>query len=434
VNVSMKGATNGSSDTLTMTVNGTAYVLSQPSVLGLSVGWNQAEFNVYGENNSSTAVFNSPTSIEVQVLTQSQTPTRAAPTCPSGLSGSTAESNTLGLVGSCCAFGGDVPGIQFFESNVSGAAAPACPKLTATPSPVSIASGSQGYTTLSVVGNLVGQSSNTALQPKSCSVGGAVPSWQNNAIQGEEWFFTVPSSDAPGSTLFDTATCDIGGPALSIPISVANPKFTASPDPLVVEQGSCGWFQAAIDPNSIVPPVSINSTANGLPAGTTLTGGGTANNSGQVEFEVCASASAPAGTYNIALATTGAVPADANTGNESVTIAACQPISEAQACSSGPYAACGTVGNGCGGTYACAACGGGTSCTNGVCCPSGQVGSDGMCCPSGEVYYSGMGCAPPCATGTIPCPVLGYCATERACNLANNGGCTPAMARLHECT
>jgi hypothetical protein len=433
--VSMKGSTNGTSDTITMTVNGTAYVLSQPSVLGLANGWNDVDFNVFGENNSSQAQFNSATSIEVQVLTQSATPTRAAPKCPSGLNGSTAETNTLSLIGSCCAFGGDTPGIQFLESNAPGATAPACPALTATPSPVSIPSGSQGYTTLSVVGNLVGQSSNNALQPKSCNVTGQVTSWQNTAIQGEEWFFTVPSSASPGSTLTDTATCDIGGPALNIPIAVANPKFTASPNPLVVTQGSCGWFQAAIDPNSIVPPVTMSGNPNGLPAGVTLTGGGTANTSGQAEFEVCASSSAATGFYTVPLATSGNVPADANTGSETVEITACQPIPESQACgSSSGYATCGTVSGGCGVQYVCPACGTGTSCSNNVCCPSGEVGSDGTCCPSGQVYYSGIGCSAPCAAGTIPCPILGFCATETACSNANNGGCTPAMARRHMCS
>jgi hypothetical protein len=132
--VAMLGATNATTDTLTMVVNGKAYALSQPSVLGLANGWNDAEFNVYGEDNGTQASFNSPTALVVQIVTTLATPTRSAPACPSSptTGWGTVESNTLSLVGSCCPFGGDVTGIQFMESNVSGATARSCP-LTAAP-------------------------------------------------------------------------------------------------------------------------------------------------------------------------------------------------------------------------------------------------------------------------------------------------------------
>src|SRR5262249_46767908 len=154
------------------------------------------------------ASFNSPTSLEVQVLTQSTVATRGAPSCPPG--SNTAETNTLNLVGPCCAFGGDQPGVQFMESNIAGAAAPGCPTLTATPSPVPVPAGSQGYTTLSVVGNLVGQTSNASLQPDSCSVvgQGGVQVWQNTSVAGQEWFLVVPAAVTAGSTLSATAPCD----------------------------------------------------------------------------------------------------------------------------------------------------------------------------------------------------------------------------------
>jgi hypothetical protein len=427
--ISMIASTSGGTDTLTMIVSGTPFTLNQPSILGLSGGWNDAEFNLFGENGGSQAVFLSQTtSLEVEVQVKSSAPTRAAPICSAGTT--TAESNTLTMTGACCAFGGDVPGVQFLESNIGGAPVPACPALTATPSPVAVPSGSQAYATLSVVGNLVGQSSNAALQPKSCSVVGPVTTWQNTAIAGEEWFFSLPSSVSPGSTLNDAASCDIGGPGVRIPILAENATFFATPGTLYVAQGSCGNFQVTV-PSGMVPPYSVNESS-GLPAGV-VTNYGASGGGTTYDFGVCPTLSTPVGTYPVALSTTGNVPFDNNNSSMAVNVTACVPASPAQACMSGAYHACGTVSLGCGQSYNCAACAAGTSCSSGVCCPSGTVGTGGTCCPSGEVYYAGLGCMAPCATGTIPCPVAGACVTPALCTRLNNGGQPPNCAKTHTC-
>jgi hypothetical protein len=125
-NLSVTGKA-GSTDSVTMsTGNGALYAVSQATVVNLSQGWKAAEFNIVGNANSSEAVFNAGASVVVQTLTDSVTPTTAAPTCES--EGFTAETNSLSLLAkSCCPFGGASPGIQFMESNVSGATAQSCP-------------------------------------------------------------------------------------------------------------------------------------------------------------------------------------------------------------------------------------------------------------------------------------------------------------------
>jgi hypothetical protein len=427
--VKMIATTNATTDTLTMVVNGTSSpVLSLPSVLGLAGGWQYAEFNVFGEDNGTQASFTSPTSLEVQVLTQSASATRAAPTCPGGSPSNwnTTETNTLSLVGGCCAFGGDQPGIQFFESNVAGATAPACPTLTATPSPVPVPAGSQNYTTLTVTGNLVGQTSNAALQPKTCQVvgQGGVTAWQNTSIAGQEWFLDAPASASPGSTLSALATCDISGPTpTNIPIAVQSSVLVATPSTLSVTQGSCGILTASINPNLIVPPLTINATSSQLPSGTfTAQGSNTADDLGSVTFSVCPPATTSPGSYAVAITSSGNVPADANSTSAILQVTPCTPESPAQACaSSSGLQTCGTVSLGCGYSTNCGGCAGGTSCTSGV------------CCPSGETYQAGFGCQPPCPTGTSLCPATGGCATAIACSKASNGGNSGNCAKTHSC-
>jgi hypothetical protein len=101
------------------------YTWSQASVLGLSAGWQQAEFNIFGESGSSTAqIYPNPGStIMVQTLTSAGS---AAPGCFQHTY--TNEANSLTLVPNfCCSIGGHYHGILFEESNVTGIQAPACP-------------------------------------------------------------------------------------------------------------------------------------------------------------------------------------------------------------------------------------------------------------------------------------------------------------------
>jgi hypothetical protein len=103
-----------------MTVGTETYKLNEPSKMDLETGWNAAEFNVYGDNNSTQATFNSPTALQVEVDLTLAGGSTAAPTCGGAVNG-TAETNNLFLNGGCCAFGGSTTGIRFSESTVADA-------------------------------------------------------------------------------------------------------------------------------------------------------------------------------------------------------------------------------------------------------------------------------------------------------------------------
>jgi hypothetical protein len=103
-----------------------------------------------------------------------------------------------------------------------------------------------------------------------------------------------------------------------------------------------------------------------------------------------------------------------------IQVTACVPELASQVCTTG---LCGQHAAGCGVALDCGSCGGGSSCTNGVCCPTGTT-------------YNGSVCAPnSCPAGTPYCPATGGCLTEAACYKASNGGtCTPAMAKSGQCS
>lgn len=114
-NLKLSGsAASGGNDKVVFTNGTTAYTISaSDSVLKLGTVWHQSEFNVVGNAGGSEAVFNSGSSIKVNVaVAHSNT---ATPTCVAN-SGSTGESNNLNL-GPCTATGGSSPGISFTESN-----------------------------------------------------------------------------------------------------------------------------------------------------------------------------------------------------------------------------------------------------------------------------------------------------------------------------
>jgi hypothetical protein len=128
----------GSNDQVTMwTGDGNLYAVSQASVLSLNQAWSDSEFNVFGEGNSSNANINSGATIVVQTVTDTAIPSGAAPT---GKQGSyTAEGSNLTVAGSYCPIAGPEPGIQFTESNPSGATPHACPPSASYATGASIA-------------------------------------------------------------------------------------------------------------------------------------------------------------------------------------------------------------------------------------------------------------------------------------------------------
>ncbi len=114
----VSGATNTA---ILSTPDGNIYATVQDGLLGtdLANAWNNAEFNVVGNDDANEAYFNSGTTFVVQ--TSVNNGTTNTPACMSG--GTTAETNNLNLIGPCCSYGGASPNIQFMESNDSNASA-----------------------------------------------------------------------------------------------------------------------------------------------------------------------------------------------------------------------------------------------------------------------------------------------------------------------
>jgi hypothetical protein len=107
-------AAGGGLDTLIMYVGKTAYkTTGKDSVVYLSTGWTESEFNIVGDGGGSEADFNTGSSITVKIAVSNGTTN--APTCAAD-SGTTGETNNLNL-GSCSGTGGTKPYIKFTESN-----------------------------------------------------------------------------------------------------------------------------------------------------------------------------------------------------------------------------------------------------------------------------------------------------------------------------
>ncbi len=136
--ISLTGAASlGGMDTLTlMTPTGDLTAMATDSLLGLAQHWQTAEFNIFGDGNSTEANFSSGATIVVKVSVDSHT--TDAPTCVA--ESFTGETNNLTLVPAaplgCCPYGGASPAIEFLESNA------------ASPAATCFSSGLQAFTTL----------------------------------------------------------------------------------------------------------------------------------------------------------------------------------------------------------------------------------------------------------------------------------------------
>ena len=117
-NLILTAQVSGGADTAILsTADGNLAAVGQDSLLDLEQGWNEAEFNVFGDGNGSQVDFNSGTTFVVQ--TSVDNGTTNAPYCPN--ESFTGETNNLNLIGPCCSYGGASPNIQFMESNAPNA-------------------------------------------------------------------------------------------------------------------------------------------------------------------------------------------------------------------------------------------------------------------------------------------------------------------------
>jgi hypothetical protein len=97
--------------------------------LSFGTQWTNAEFNVFGWGNGSTASLTPNPGTTVVVRTSVDNGTTNAPTLGGGI---TEESNNLTLIPSPCLIGGASPAIVFTESNAPGATGSCGPQCTST--------------------------------------------------------------------------------------------------------------------------------------------------------------------------------------------------------------------------------------------------------------------------------------------------------------
>ena len=111
----LSGSVSGGLDTVTIsTANGDVNAAAQDSLLDLAQNWRGAEYNLVGDCCAAESYLNSGSSLTVRL--QALNGTANAPTCSTGFSGATAETNNLSLTSSCSAVGGSSPAIVFTES------------------------------------------------------------------------------------------------------------------------------------------------------------------------------------------------------------------------------------------------------------------------------------------------------------------------------
>jgi hypothetical protein len=113
--VSLEGTVGaGGSDETILSTPKAEYAVSNPdSVLDLSAFWNTAEFGVFGDGNSTMAIFSAGTTLEVNTATNNGS--TLAPICSKeGFSG---ETNNLNLVKTPQKDAGTTPGILSKQSN-----------------------------------------------------------------------------------------------------------------------------------------------------------------------------------------------------------------------------------------------------------------------------------------------------------------------------
>ncbi|HEY2514504.1 MAG TPA: hypothetical protein VGI39_26750 [Polyangiaceae bacterium] len=123
-NVTVRGANGSGYDILQVTVNDTVYMTSQATFLNMNTNvWTTAEFNVFGDSGGDEAIFNTGSTIVVQIESDGST-TTSVPTCDSA--SFTGETTNLNIVpNSCCP---TARTIQFMESNATTTPVPqACP-------------------------------------------------------------------------------------------------------------------------------------------------------------------------------------------------------------------------------------------------------------------------------------------------------------------
>lgn len=178
----LEGAASlGGDDTITMTTpGGSLFATNNDSELTLAAQWQDAEFNLVGDGNSSEATFNAGSTVTVHTTVHNGTTN--APTCV--LEGFTAETNSLTLVGTPAIVGLlPAPGIVFNQTNVTPFSASSCAAAAGTGDPHLHTVLGTGYDFQGIGDYLWAQrGANFVVQTRQIS---GAPSWPNAAVNKE---------------------------------------------------------------------------------------------------------------------------------------------------------------------------------------------------------------------------------------------------------
>jgi Bacterial Ig-like domain (group 3) len=123
--LTMTAKATATDDQVTLLTLTGPYAYKEPSVLGLSKAWTEAEFNVFGDGNGTEANFTSPTVLTVQAGIGATSAPYCLPSSGTVVTrstgdGTTGEKNNLGFMPTtasvCCPYAGGSPAIEFLES------------------------------------------------------------------------------------------------------------------------------------------------------------------------------------------------------------------------------------------------------------------------------------------------------------------------------
>lgn len=327
----------GSSDVLTMTIEGTAYSGSFGSILGLNDGnWNLAEFGVFGDGNLSNVQFSANSTVVGEITSSSA----GSPTCATKANISTGETSNLTFEPNCCwAYGN---GIEFEESNTTP---PSC----------------------SVCGN-EGQA--------CCSTSTACASPSDVCYSQ-----TCMHCGGNGEPCCAGNTCTASGVVCQQGACGLPNTLVASPSSLSVEagDGTTGANSASTDfeasgywANDPYESPSLAISAIGVPPGVPMPAAGVmplglswaiTNDINPPTVRFTAATDTVAGTYTFLV--TGTIGNFTASTTLPLTVGACQPIT----CAAAGWT-CGSFDNECGQTVTCGTCPSGDSCVGGTCTPT----------------------------------------------------------------
>ena len=279
----------------------------------------------------------------------------------------------------------------------------------------------------------------TRTQPGNCSAptpNAFIVGWQDDGVaQGGNWIGSVNPAIACDSAGRCSQPFNITIPNCDTPVDT----FTASASSLsVAVNGEAStlltwtgpWVQedwGLYDTFSVSPTIEgltwslADLTSPNAPGTYTEYG----PNYGQGYLSVSAATGTPLGSYAVTVDVIDQASGVDHALPVQLTVTACVPSVTCSASS------CGTLASddGCGhGPVVCGSCGTGESC------------SDNVCCRTGDTWNAAsQECRPTCSVATPYCALTGTCLSVISCEDAGGGtggggGCTPLMAARHECS